>query len=95
MADWVAPLEMRKWFPYYVSGHYRDGSPVYVLEFGRWKFAEALANGKGGPGTVKQVFWKGFQQGMYQMQRDAKDNNNKGMVHSTYKGSTELTEMCQ
>ena len=78
--DWVAPLEIRKWFPYYVTGHDRDGSPVYVLEFGRWKFAEALANGKGGPAKVKQVVWKAFKQGMYQMQRDAKANNNQGMV---------------
>ena len=77
--DWVAPLEIRTWFPYYLAGHDENGSPLYVLEYGNWKFIEALANGKGDAAKVKQDFWKYFQQGVYRMFRDGKANDTQGV----------------
>ena len=77
--EWVAPKEIRKWFPYYLSGYDENGSPLYVIEYGNWKFAEALAKGNGGRVNVTNKFWKYFQQGEYRILRDGAANNTQGV----------------
>lgn len=72
---------MRKWFPYYLTGYGEDGSPVYVSEYGNYKFAEALASsGNTGRERMKDLILKYMQQGTYNFLRHGVANNSQGVV---------------
>ena len=82
MDEWTAPPEIRKWFPFYLAGFDRQGSPVYVSEYGKWKFAEAMTAGAGkyGREKLKQLVLKYLEQGIYTALRHGLANNSQGIV---------------
>ncbi|CAG7639384.1 unnamed protein product [Allacma fusca] len=43
---WEPPEEIRKNFPYYLSGFDEENRPVWVMEFGKWDVRGALEKGK-------------------------------------------------
>lgn len=75
----MAPLEIQKWFPYYLAGHDENGCPLYILEYGKWNFVEALARGEGGPANVKELIWTYLQQFVYRTSRDGNANGTQGL----------------
>ena len=50
-----------------------------MIEYGNWKFHEAVEKGEGGPEGVKALFLKYFEQGIYRIIRDGKANNTQGI----------------
>ncbi|CAG7816624.1 unnamed protein product [Allacma fusca] len=42
-----APAEIKSTFPYYLSGYYEDGAPIWVFELGKWDLRKYTE--KGGP----------------------------------------------
>ena len=78
----MAPSKIRKWYPYYIAGYDNDGVPIYVIEYGHWKYAEALRSGTGknDVGDTKDLTWRYFQQGVYRLLRDSKKNNEQGVI---------------
>ena len=75
----MAPPEVRKWFPYYLAGYDDEGCPLYVIEYGKWNFAEALTKAKDGPDKMKDIFMKYFEQGVYRILRDGLANDAQGV----------------
>ena len=79
--NWVAPLEIRKWLPYYITGYDEDGIPIYVMEYGKWRYAQALANkNEEGRAQTKKTIAKYLMQVSYRMWRDAIANGGQGIA---------------
>ena len=79
--SWVAPTEIRKWFPYYHAGYDLEGAPLYVLEFGNWKYVEALADSKEDDGEkMKKSFEKYLEQNLYLLLKAGMANDSQGIA---------------